>query len=62
MSAPLQAIDINQLKIGYATPCLGMHEAHTLELKFEALMRSGFKYVELGMGNYLAWVRSKVDL
>jgi len=58
----LNRADVDELKVGYATPCLGMHPAHTLEIKFEALAGTGFKYVELGFGNYVAWVRSKADL
>lgn len=58
----LTRADIDAFKVGYATPCLGMNPAHTLEIKFEALAGTGFKHVELGFGNYVAWVRSKVTL
>lgn len=47
-------------KWGFATPCLGFHENHTLERKFAAMQEAGWDHVELGFGNYVAWVRSRV--
>ncbi|KAL7420710.1 hypothetical protein Q5752_004661 [Cryptotrichosporon argae] len=43
----------------FATPSLGLHRAHTLDAKFAALARAGFDHVELGFGNYVAWVRAR---
>lgn len=51
--------ELDGLKLGYASQCLGMHPNHTLENKFAAMADNGFKYVELGFGNFVAWVRSK---
>jgi hypothetical protein len=59
---PLTSFEVDALQVGYATPCLGMNPSHTLELKFAALQSAGFKFVELGFGNYVSWVRSKVKL
>lgn len=58
--APVTNTDLEGLKLGYASQCLGMHSNHTLELKFKAMADHGFKYVELGFGNYVNWVRSQV--
>lgn len=52
--------DLKALKFGVATASLGLDDAHTLEMKFQALQKAGFKYCELGFGSYMAWVREKV--
>ncbi|KAK8843513.1 hypothetical protein IAR55_007173 [Kwoniella newhampshirensis] len=52
--------ELRSLPTGYATPCLGLNPAHTLEMKFRAMQEADFPMVELGFGNYVAWVRSKV--
>lgn len=57
--ATVSRTELDGLKLGYASQCLGMHPHHTLEMKFEAMVENGFKYVELGFGNFVAWVRSK---
>ena len=43
--------------IGVATASLGMHPRHTLEDKFSALQKAGFRFVELGFADYVAWIR-----
>ncbi|OCF44443.1 hypothetical protein I317_01703 [Kwoniella heveanensis CBS 569] len=60
--APITRQELDALPLSYATPCLGLNAAHKLEDKFKAMQESGFDTVELGFGNYVAWVRSKVDL
>ncbi|WVF67203.1 hypothetical protein IAT40_001951 [Kwoniella sp. CBS 6097] len=60
--APITKQELDSLPLGYATPCLGLNPAHKLEDKFKAMMENGFDTVELGFGNYVAWVRSKADL
>jgi hypothetical protein len=54
----ITAESLAQVKVSFATPSLGMHANHTLESKFAALQAAGYKYTELGFGNYMAWVRS----
>lgn len=45
-------------RFGVATASLGFAASHTLEAKLKALQTAGFKYCELGFGEYVAWVRS----
>ena len=56
--APITAQSLGSVKFSFATPSLGMHASHTLEIKLKAMADAGYKYVELGFGNYMAWVRS----
>ncbi|WVW79123.1 hypothetical protein I302_101088 [Kwoniella bestiolae CBS 10118] len=60
--SPITSAELNSLPIGYATPSLGLNPAHTLEIKFQAMQNNGWKEVELGFGNYVAWVRGRVNL
>ena len=48
-----------QTRFGVATASLGMHPKHTIEVKFEALQKAGFKWVGLGVENFFDWVRQK---
>lgn len=57
--AAITAESLASVKISFATPSLGLRPSHTLEQKLEAMADAGFKYAELGFGNYMAWVRSK---
>jgi hypothetical protein len=50
---------LSSVKVSFATASLGMNKIHTLEKKFAALQESGYKYVELGFGNYMEWVRQQ---
>lgn len=45
------------LPVGVATGSMGMRPCHTFESKFAALRDAGFKNVEIGYHNYVAWVR-----
>jgi sugar phosphate isomerase/epimerase len=45
---------------GIACASLGMHENHTLENKFRAIQEAGFKYCEIGLGEYSSWVRAQM--
>lgn len=55
---PITAESVSGVKVAFATPSLGMHANHTLEKKFAAMQEAGYKYAEMGFGNYMAWVRS----
>ncbi|OCF60344.1 hypothetical protein L486_03026 [Kwoniella mangroviensis CBS 10435] len=59
---PITPQELDAIPIGYATPSLGLNPAHSLEMKFDAMAQNGWKNVELGFGNYVAWVQSQVDL
>jgi sugar phosphate isomerase/epimerase len=46
--------DLNKIRIAYATPSLGMHPSHTLELKLEAASKAGFQGVEIGFDDLVS--------
>ncbi|WWC69589.1 uncharacterized protein I206_103532 [Kwoniella pini CBS 10737] len=50
---------LEKYRIGVATASLGMTKSHTLPLKFAALRKAGYKYAEVGFGDYMAWVRER---
>lgn len=52
--------DFSDLRFGVATASLGMNSIHDIYKKFEALQKAGFKYVEVGFGAYMEWVRSEL--
>lgn len=54
------SIDFSGLRFGVATASLGMNSIHDIYKKFEALQKAGFKYVEVGFGAYMEWVRSEL--
>lgn len=47
--------NLNDIKLCYATPSLGMHESHTLPRKLEAIAQAGFTAIELGMPDLTAY-------
>ncbi|WRT68156.1 uncharacterized protein IL334_005131 [Kwoniella shivajii] len=47
------------LRFGVASASLGMAKCHTLELKLAALKKAGYRFAEVGFGDYVAWVRSR---
>jgi hypothetical protein len=59
LGSPVTLESLSTVKIAFATPSLGMNKIHTLEKKFSALQASGYKYAELGFGNYMEWVRQQ---
>ncbi|AFR98803.1 3-dehydroshikimate dehydratase [Cryptococcus neoformans C23] len=52
--------DFSDLRFGVATASLGMNSIHDIYNKFGALQKAGFKYVEVGFGAYMEWVRSEL--
>lgn len=58
-STSLTRADLEALPISFATPSLGMHPSHTLESKLDAMRSAGYKFVTLGFGNFMAWVRTR---
>jgi hypothetical protein len=46
-------------RVGVATASLGMHPSHTLEAKLQAIREAGFRYCEVGFGDYMGWVRTQ---
>lgn len=53
----------DQLHFGIASASLGLNPIHTLENKFQALQKAGFKFCEVDFGSYMTWVRNqKPDL
>ncbi|WWC65527.1 uncharacterized protein I303_108145 [Kwoniella dejecticola CBS 10117] len=51
---------VDQLQFGVATASLGFSPKFTLEHKFAAIHKAGFKYCEVGFGGYVEWVRQKI--
>lgn len=51
------AKSIAEVPIAFATPSLGMHDRHTLEVKFAAMQEAGYRSAVLGFGDYMSWVR-----
>lgn len=46
--------NIDKIPVAYATPSLGMHPSHTVELKLEAASKAGFKGVEMGFDDLVS--------
>lgn len=59
MVTALPVLDAAVYPVGIATASLGMCATHTLERKFAALQANGWKYTEIGFGDYVTWVRSR---
>lgn len=58
--SPINSTDLANLRFGVATASLGLHENHTLDQKLRALQEAGIKYIELGFGSYMSWVREQL--
>lgn len=46
--------NLDKIPVAYATPSLGMHPSHTLELKLEAASEAGFQGVEIGFDDLVS--------
>ncbi|OWZ79092.1 hypothetical protein C366_02600 [Cryptococcus neoformans Tu401-1] len=47
------------IPVGNCIQCLGSHPNHTLERKFEALQKGGWKHTEFSFAEYFQWVRKR---
>ncbi|WWC61262.1 uncharacterized protein I303_103843 [Kwoniella dejecticola CBS 10117] len=50
---------LSSIPVGNCIQCLGSHSNHTLELKFAALQKGGWKHTEFSFAEYFRWVRDK---
>jgi len=51
--------EMQALPFAFATPSLGMHPSHTLDIKIDSMEKAGYKNIELGFGDFMNWVRSQ---
>ncbi|WRT69336.1 uncharacterized protein IL334_006320 [Kwoniella shivajii] len=56
----MSVTNVESLQYGVATASLGFSSKFTLEDKFAAIQKAGFKFVELGFSGYVEWVRQKL--
>jgi len=47
--------DLDKIPLAYATPSLGMHPCHTVELKLQGASKSGFRGVEMGFDDLVSY-------
>jgi sugar phosphate isomerase/epimerase len=46
--------NLDKIPVAYATPSLGMHPSHTVELKLQAASKAGFKGIEMGFDDLVS--------
>lgn len=45
---------LDKIPLAYATPSLGMHPSHTVELKLQAASKAGFRGIEMGFDDLIS--------